>query len=72
MPGFAYSYSIEEIVAPSTVTALGETCLRDLQHCRIIDFTNLSVVPTLSSTNDVLSGYNNQIKFIVPDNLYSS
>lgn len=72
MPGFAYDYAIEKIVIPSTVTQLGESCLRDLQHCKVLDFTNLSVVPSISGAGDITNGYNTNLKIFVPTSLYSS
>ena len=72
MPGFGYDYAIEKIVIPSTVTQLGESCLRDLQHCKVLDFTNLSVVPSISGAGDITNGYNTNLKIFVPTSLYSS
>lgn len=72
VPSLAYDYNIEQVVIPSTVTALGDSCLRDLQHCKYLDFTNLSAVPTLGAATDITNGYNNQIKIFVPDNLFET
>lgn len=72
MPGYSYCYSLDKVIAPSTVTGIGDYAFRDMQHLQYIDLTNLTSVPALGSVNDIKQGWNQQLKIFVPDNLFNS
>lgn len=72
MPGLRYDYLMEKVIVPTTVTGLGEGCFANLEHCKYLDFSNLSSVPTLASANDIITGYNLQLKLFVPTNLFET
>ena len=71
MPGFGSDYSILHFRMP-VVSTLADSCLRDMNHCRVFDFRDYTAVPTLTAYTDINNGKNTKMKIVVPDNLYDT
>lgn len=72
MPNFGYCYNITYLTIPTSVTSISSGALRDLAQCEVLDFHNLTAVPTLSAATDITNGMNTKLKIVVPDDLYST
>lgn len=72
MPGFAYDYAIKTINIPSSVSTIRDNALRDMNHCRLFNFSNHASVPTLNAATDITNGMNAHTIIKVPTSLYST
>jgi len=72
MPDFRYTFNISEFNVPSSVTAISDFRLGNMEHLKFLYFTNHTSIPTLGSAGDITTGWNNFLKIVVPDNLYDT
>lgn len=71
MPAFGYCYSILYFRMP-VVSTLADSCLRDMNHCRVFDFRDYTSVPTLNTATDITNGMNNYLIIVVPYDLFDA
>lgn len=68
---FTYCYSLSSVIIPSSVTLIGNGAFSVCTNMAFYDFSNHTVVPTLSNTSG-FSHISSDCKIIVPDSLYDT
>ena len=68
---FYQNVSLSSISIPSSVTSIGTYAFFNCHGLRLMDFSSATSVPTLSNTN-ALNGTSNDMKILVPANLYNT
>ena len=67
---FYQCYSLSSVVIPQGVTSIGSQAFNGCSSLVILDFSELTSVPSLSSTNTIPT--HAEIRIIVPDDLYDT
>ena len=65
---FEKAYSLQNIIIPSSVTSIGATVFTNIYSLAIVDFSNHTSIPTLTSG---FTNIQSDCKIIVPDTLYN-
>lgn len=73
MPDFRFTFLLSELNVPSSVTAISDFRLGNMEHLKYLYFTNHTSIPTLNSAGDITTGWNNFLKIVIPpDDLYDT